>query len=191
MEIKMPEPTYDYRGLIAEYWDLLRGDTSQWSSRPYFLQIIRDSGEPALDVACGTGRLLLDYMQENIDIDGVDISSDMIARAQEKAKALGLQPNLYVQVMQDLDLPRRYQTIIVPSSSFLHLTNHADIRQALKRFYHHLKPGGILAMSLRVMDPTPVEEDFHPIAMIDPQRFLFSMLSNSMKVERRLLDHGR
>lgn len=156
----MPEPTYDYRGLIAEYWDLLRGDTSQWSSRPYFLQIIRDSGEPALDVACGTGRLLLDYMQENVDIDGVDISSDMIARAQEKAKALGLQPNLYVQVMQDLDLPRRYQTIIVPSSSFLHLTNHADIHQALKRFYQHLKPGGILAMSLRVMDPTPVEVDW-------------------------------
>ena len=151
---------YDYRGMMVEYWDLLRGDTSKWSSRPYFLNIIRESGEPALDVACGTGRLLLDYMQEDIDIDGVDISPEMIAKAREKADQLGLKPNLYVQAMQKLDLPRRYQTIIVPSSSFLHLINDSDIHEALKRFYEHLNPGGVLAMSLRVMDPNPVEVDW-------------------------------
>jgi ubiquinone/menaquinone biosynthesis C-methylase UbiE len=151
---------YDYRGMMVEYWDLLRGDTSKWSSRPYFLTIIRESGEPALDVACGTGRLLLDYMQEGIEIDGVDISPEMIAKARENADQLGLKPNLYVQAMQKLALPRRYQTIIVPSSSFLHLTDVSDIREALKRFYEHLNPGGILAMSLRVMDPNPIEVDW-------------------------------
>lgn len=62
--------------MIAEYWDLLRGDTSGWSSRPYFLEMIRSSGEPALDVACGTGRLLIDYMQQGIDIDGGIIQSE-------------------------------------------------------------------------------------------------------------------
>ena len=156
----MATTDYDYRGMIVEYWDLLRGDTSKWASRPYFLKIIRDSGEPALDVACGTGRLLLDYMQEGIDIDGVDISPEMIAKARENADQLGLKPNLYVQAMQNLNLPRRYQTIIVPSSSFLHLIDVSDIQAALKRFYEHLKSGGILAMSLRVMDPYPVEVDW-------------------------------
>jgi ubiquinone/menaquinone biosynthesis C-methylase UbiE len=156
----MSTVSYDYRGMIVEYWDLLRGDTSKWSSRPYFLKIIRESGEPALDVACGTGRLLLDYMQEGIDIDGVDISPEMISKARENADRLGLKPHLYVQAMQNLDLPRRYQTIIVPSSSFLHLTDATNIQAALKRFYEHLKPGGTLAMSLRVMDPNPVEVDW-------------------------------
>jgi SAM-dependent methyltransferase len=154
------EADYDYRGMIVDYWDLLRGDTSQWSSRPYFLQLIRDSGQPALDVACGTGRILLDYMEEGIDIDGVDISPEMVARAREKANDLGLRPNLYVQAMQALDIPRRYQTVVVPSSSFLHLTSIDDIREALKRFYKHLHPGGLLAVSLRVMDPNPVEVDW-------------------------------
>jgi SAM-dependent methyltransferase len=156
----MSEQNYDYRGLIVTYWDLLRGDTSNWSSRPYFLQIIRDSGEPALDVACGTGRLLLDYMREGVDIDGVDISPEMIAKARENGAEAGLQPNLYVQPMQALALPRRYQTIIVPSSSFLHLTDIADARQALRRFSDHLLPGGQLAMSMRVMDPNPLEVDW-------------------------------
>ena len=122
--------------------------------------MIRQSGEPALDVACGTGRLLLDYAQEGIDIDGVDISPDMIAGARDNANKLGLHPNLYVQAMQNLDLPRRYQTIIVPSSSFLHLTNRDDMHQALHCFFAHLQPGGLLAMSLRVMDPNPVEVDW-------------------------------
>jgi ubiquinone/menaquinone biosynthesis C-methylase UbiE len=156
----MSTTNYDYRGMMVEYWDLLRGDTSKWSSRPYFLKVIKDSGEPALDVACGTGRLLLDYMREGVDIDGVDISPEMISKARENAEQLGLNPNLYVQAMQNLDLPRRYQTIIVPLSSFLHLTETSDIRAALNRFYVHLKPGGILAMSLRVMDPNPVEVDW-------------------------------
>ncbi len=156
----MSTTDYGYRGMMVEYWDLLRGDSSKWSSRPYFLRIIKESGEPALDVACGTGRIMFDYMQEGIDIDGVDISPEMISKAHENAGALGLKPNLYVQSMQNLDIPRCYQTIIVPSSSFLHLIDRRDIQAALKHFYRHLNSGGLLAMSLRVMDPNPVEVDW-------------------------------
>lgn len=144
---------YDYNGIIAEYWDLLRGDTSKWSSRPYFLTLIEESGQPALDVACGTGRLLFDYLGEGVDIDGIDYAADMIAVCRQKAEDMGVQPNLTVQTMQELDLSRRYQTIIVPSSSFLHLTEIEDARRALERFYEHLNPGGLLAMSLRVFEP--------------------------------------
>jgi ubiquinone/menaquinone biosynthesis C-methylase UbiE len=157
----MPDGQDHYHRLVAQYWDLLRGDTSTWSSRPYFLALIRESGQPALDVACGTARLLVDYMKEGIDIDGVDISVDMIEVARAKAKAEGLDPTLYVQPMQRLDLPRRYRTIIVPSSSFLHLTDPKDARMALSRFMGHLVPGGLLAMSMRLMDSSEPEVDWY------------------------------
>lgn len=160
----MSAAEYRYRGLIVEAWDLLRGDTSGWSSRPYFLDVIRASGEPALDVACGTGRILLDYLEEGVDIDGVDVSPEMIAVCREKAARAGLDPGLYVQPMEALSLPRRYQTIIVPSSSFLHLTERDRARQALGRFYDHLLPGGVLCMSMRVFEPDAEEEEFELIA---------------------------
>ena len=150
----------EYRGFIAEYWDLLRDDTSKWSSRPFFLEVIRQSGEPALDVACGTGRILLDYLGEGIDMDGVDIAPEMIAICRQKAEAMGFQPHLAVQAMEELDLPRKYRMIIVPSSSFLQLTDINDMRRALKRFLRHLEPGGTLSMSMRVLDPDPAEEEF-------------------------------
>jgi hypothetical protein len=83
-----------YRGLVAEHWDLLRGDTSNWSSVLYFLALIREYGEPALDVASGTGRLLHAYLKEGVDIDGVDISPEMIDRVRENAQAAGLSQSL-------------------------------------------------------------------------------------------------
>ena len=156
----MSEVDVLYRGMVAKYWDLLRGDTSGWSSRPYFLAVIRQSGEPVLDVACGTGRLLLDYRREGVDIDGVDISPDMVEQCRQNARQAGLPVSLYVQSMQALDLPRRYRTIIVPSSSFLHLTGRDNARVALKRFRAHLAPGGQLAMSMRVFEPDPTAEQW-------------------------------
>ncbi|HYB01252.1 MAG TPA: class I SAM-dependent methyltransferase, partial [Ktedonobacteraceae bacterium] len=76
---------YEYRGLIAEAWDLLRGDTSEWEDRPFYRDIIRASGQPALDIGCGTGRLLLDYLADGIDIDGVDVSPEMLEVCRQKA----------------------------------------------------------------------------------------------------------
>ncbi len=49
-----------------------------------------------------------------LDVDGCDISPDMLALASERAVREGLDPpNLYAQAMHELDLPRRYRTIIV------------------------------------------------------------------------------
>ncbi len=145
------QPSYEYRGLIAEAWDLLRGDTSAWPDRAFYRDLILDVGEPVLDVGCGTGRLLLDYASEGIDVDGVDNSPEMLALCREKAAALELRPTLFEQQMETLELPRRYRTIIVPSSSFQLVIEPGDAREAMRRFHDHLEPGGRLAMSFMLM----------------------------------------
>jgi ubiquinone/menaquinone biosynthesis C-methylase UbiE len=138
---------YEYRGAMAQFWDLLRGDTSQWEDRSFYLSIIAESGRPVLDVGCGTGRLLLDYLGQGIDIDGVDNSPEMLALCRQKARQLSLQPTLYQQAMETLDLPRTYRTILVPSSSFQLVTAPEDATAAMRRFIQHLAPSGTLAMS--------------------------------------------
>ena len=142
---------YEYRGLIAQSWDLLRGDTSGWADRPFWRRLIERSGQPALDVGCGTGRILLDYLAEGIEIEGVDNSPDMLALCRRKAAALGLRPVLYQQEMDALDLPRRYRTIVVPSSSFQLVLDRAAAAETLRRFLGHLEPGGWLAMSIMTL----------------------------------------
>jgi SAM-dependent methyltransferase len=142
---------YEYRGMIAEFWDLLRGDTSGWADRSFYRELILASGQPALDVGCGTGRILLDYLAAGIDIDGVDNSPEMLGRCREKARELGLQPNLYQQSMAALALPRRYRTIIVPSSSFQLIIDPGDASRTMARFFDHLDPGGLLVMPFMIL----------------------------------------
>src|SRR6266516_5276065 len=96
----MDSENYEYQGFLSSAWDLLRGDTSVWSDRPFYRNIILQSGQPALDIGCGTGRLLLDYLAEGIDIDGVDNSPEMLAICREKAQRPGLHPRAFEQAME-------------------------------------------------------------------------------------------
>jgi ubiquinone/menaquinone biosynthesis C-methylase UbiE len=139
-------PSYEYYGLMAQYWDLLRGDMSLWSDKFFYLQCVRTYGQPVLDVGCGTGRLLLHLIQQSIDIDGVDNSPDMLALLRKKADKFGVKPNVYQQQMERLSLPRKYQLILVPSSSFQLLLDPGLPPLAMRRFYEHLLPGGTLVM---------------------------------------------
>ena len=141
-----------YGGLVASTWDLLRGDTSDWPDVPFYREVIDRAGQPVLDVGCATGRLLLDFLAAGVDIDGVDSSEDMLAICRDKAASRGLRPRLYEQRMEQLDLPRRYRTILVPSSSFQLVIDRDLAVQAMRRFHAHLDEGGVLAMPFMILE---------------------------------------
>jgi len=155
----------DYAGLVAGTWDLWRDNTADWEDRFFFLDILREYGEPVLDVGCGTGRLILDFLAQGIDVDGVDNSAEMLAVCREKGYKSGLNPLLYQQNMETLDLPRRYRTILVPSSSFQLLTEADAAPAALLRFTAHLQPGGALIMpfSFDWREGEPLDTGWQPL----------------------------
>jgi SAM-dependent methyltransferase len=107
----------------------------------YFRGVIEASGQPALDLGCGTGRLLLLYVQAGLDVDGCDYSADMLAQCQQRAAREGLAPQLYQQALHELDLPRRYRTIFACGVIGLGGDRRLTM-QALRRCYEHLRPGG-------------------------------------------------
>ena len=166
----MTTPSYEYYGMIAEFWDLFRGDTSTWEDRFFYLDVVKKYGQLVLDVGCGTGRILLDFIQQGFDIDGVDNSPDMLAWLQQKAEKLKLNPTVYQQEMTELSLPRKYQTILVPSSSFQLLLDASLPPIAMNHFYEHLLPGGVLAMPFMTLwkPGQPLESEF-PREAIRPE----------------------
>ncbi|MGH7024345.1 MAG: class I SAM-dependent DNA methyltransferase [Caulobacteraceae bacterium] len=147
--VKRPDEDYEYRGMVAEAWDLLRGDTSAWPDAAFWRSLIEEQAGPALDVGCGTGRLLLPFLAAGLDVDGVDNSPEMLALCRSKAATSGIdiQNRLFEQEMERLELPRRYATIFVPSLSILLLTDSDSAARAMGAFREHLSPGGMLALS--------------------------------------------
>ncbi len=136
-----------WTGLAAQVWDPSGGDTPQ-KDHDFIRALIEADPGPALDIGCGTGRLLLRYLAAGLDVDGIDTSPDMLNICREKAAQQNLpQPNLYEQAMQALDLPRTYQTIFIPCGTFVLVTEREEALEALRRFYAHLKPGGTLLVS--------------------------------------------
>jgi len=137
-----------HHGLIAKWWAEFNDDFRPHEI-PYFQRYLERAGQPALDVACGTGRLLIPYLRAGLDVDGCDVSPDMIALCREKAEREGLSPTLFVQPMHALDPPRRYRTIYVCGGFGLGSTRGQDL-EALRRFREHLEPGGTLLVDIEV-----------------------------------------
>jgi SAM-dependent methyltransferase len=139
----MPQ-TWHY-GVIARYWAEFNTDGPEIE---YFRRFV-EPGQPALDVACGTGRLLVPWLRDGLDVDGVDISEDMLDHCRARAEREGLSPRLYAQAVHELDLPRRYRTIVVCGGFGVGSSRERDV-QALERFHAHLEPGGTLVLDNEV-----------------------------------------
>lgn len=155
--------TWHY-GLIARWWaEVNRPEDTELA---YLRAAIGRFGEPALDLGCGTGRLLLPLLAEGIDVDGTDISDDMLDQARAAATAAGIDVGgrLSAQPFDSLDRPRAYGTIF-SIGSFAIGGNPGRDAAALRRIYDHLLPGGAVVLSyelllsegeLRLADPARV-----------------------------------
>jgi SAM-dependent methyltransferase len=137
--------TWHY-GLVARWWAEFNVSGPEIS---YFRQFVEGNGQPALDAACGTGRLLVPYLQAGLDVDGCDISEDMLALCRERAEREGVSPMLYAQALHELDLPRRYRTILVCGGFGLGGSREQDV-EGLRRLHDHLEPGGLLVLDNEV-----------------------------------------
>ena len=133
--------TWHY-GLVARHW---AENNMTGPEIAYFQRLIERSGQPVLDAGCGTGRLLIPFLRAGLDVDGCDVSGDMLAYCRQTAEREGLAPRLYRQALHQLELPRRYKTIVVCGVFGIGVSRAQDFI-ALQRFYEHLEPGGALLL---------------------------------------------
>ena len=133
-----------HHGLMARWW--AEFVEAQQDELAYYRRVIDRFGQPALDLACGVGRLLLPLLADGVNVDGADVSADMLGQASRLASKQGLEPRLYRQAMHELDLPHRYRTIFICDSFGIGATRAQD-RRALRRIHEHLEPGGALVFS--------------------------------------------
>ncbi len=143
-DARRDEPITWHHGLMARWWaEFMRAEPAELA---FSRTAIERFGQPALDLACGAGRLLVPLLEAGLDVDGVDVSPDMIAQASQLATTRDLRPTLTAQPIRALNLARRYGTIFICDSFGIGGPRSDDL-EGLRHVLAHLEPAGALVFS--------------------------------------------
>lgn len=132
----------------AEYYDY---DHVGTFDIPFYIEYARRCDSPILELACGTGRVLIPLAEAGFEVYGVDFSESMLAVCRRKVEEKHLADRIHLTLsdMASFDLPRKDFTLtIIPARSFMHLFTQEDQISCLQQVYQHLRPGGIFIIDI-------------------------------------------
>ena len=149
-----------YHALAASY-DRLTNDVDYEATVEFYMQIlVREGVKPrtVVDLACGTGSVTEILARKGYDVLGVDMSEEMLTVAAMKLMEQGFMPRFSCQLLQELRLPRAVDMAVCALDSLDYILNPDDCKEAIRRTYKALNPGGIFIFDvntpekLRAMD---------------------------------------
>lgn len=108
----------------------------------------------ALELACGTGRVLIPVAESGVRVVGVDESPWMLAKAKLKYERLPGEVQERIGLlegdMRTLALEQKFNLIYLPFNTFLILRTVEDQLATLDTVRRHLAPGGVFAFDIFV-----------------------------------------
>lgn len=141
----MPQSLY----ANARLYDLMYPQPIGASTKAgFYLDQATAARPPVLELACGTGTILLPIAAQGIACEGVDLSGDMLVEARTKFEAKGLRVPFHVGDMTNFKLGRRFGFIFIASNSLLHLHSADDIVRCFQSVRDHLDQGGRFAFDI-------------------------------------------
>ena len=134
----------DYGATVDFYWQLL--DAEKLCPRT------------AVDLACGTGSVALLLAEKDLSVVAVDMSEEMLCVAAQKAQEQELPIQFVCQKLQQLYLRKGVDLAVCALDSLDYILDPADCKEAIRRIYKVLNPGGCFIFDvntpekLRAMD---------------------------------------
>ena len=97
-----------------------------------------------LDLACGTGSMTLELAKRGYDMTGVDISSEMLSAAVQKATEAKLGSILWLnQDMREFELYGTVDAIICVLDGINYLSDVSELKKVFSLAENYLFPGGL------------------------------------------------
>lgn len=143
--------SYEKHPFFAELYDSF---LFRWGPQdiPFYVNMARRAKGPVLEIACGTGRVLIPIAREGIEIVGLDSSSRMLSVCREKlsreSAEVGSRVRLLRADMRSFRIGRKFRLAIIPYRSFQLLPRLEDQLACLSRIHRHLLSGERLILDL-------------------------------------------
>jgi ubiquinone/menaquinone biosynthesis C-methylase UbiE len=139
----------------AHYYDLLYLDKDYVGETKFVQQLIQTHAPNAqniLELGCGTGNHAVFLAKEGYQIHGVDLSQEMLQKADSRLSQL--HPQLASQLkfthgdVRHLRLNQTFDAIISLFHVISYQTTNEDLLAAFTTVKEHLKPGGIFVFDI-------------------------------------------
>ncbi|MEM7186344.1 MAG: class I SAM-dependent methyltransferase [Bacteroidota bacterium] len=136
----------DNFNLYAQCYDLLYQDKDYQREVDYVDELIQQQSPAAnqiLDLGCGTGVHAQLFLAKGYNVDGVDLSEEMIVRAKRN---FGDEEDLHFEQgdLRSFRNGKQYPIVTSLFHVFSYQNSNEDLEKAFKTAHTHLSPGGIL-----------------------------------------------
>lgn len=142
----------------------------------FYLAEARRKGGRVLALGCGTGHKVIPIASDGYPCVGLDLSSDMLAEAQRKAKERGAQVEWTQGDMRSFDLGRTFDFVFAAANCLLHLHKTEDLVSCFRSVGRHMAPGARFAFdvfnpSVRLLaEADGVRRTRESLSFSDPER---------------------
>lgn len=122
----------------------------------FYLSFVKDKDSQVLEPMCGNGRMLIPLLEKGIDIDGFDISEEMLSLCRIKGQNLNLKPNVFHCRLEEFKSNKNYDLVMIPFGSFSLMPDEL-VKDSLSKMRNALKEGGKILLTV-MTNKGPVEE---------------------------------
>jgi SAM-dependent methyltransferase len=144
----------------AELYDKIHSQKNSGEDVDFYVSEALQADGKVLEVACGTGRIYLEMLEQGVDAYGIDLSEEMLEKLEDKAEERNLNQKVFKADMRDFDLDEKFSLIIIPYRSFLHNLTIEDQLSTLESIYEHLEDGGKLVLNFYCPDLDFISENY-------------------------------
>lgn len=130
-----------YHSLEAELHDHFWEAEGESAELPLIKQFLADYPGTALELGCGSGRLLLPLLENGFLVEGLDNSQEMLDLCEKKSGDSS--PVLHHASLEDFQTSVTYGSILIPAFTIQFIA-YDTIVDALKNMKQHLHPDGAL-----------------------------------------------
>jgi len=144
--------------LIAPFYDMEHAHFKE--DLDLYQNFAEVCGGKILELACGSGRVLLPLAQEGYEITGVDTSAEMLKLARQHLEAAKVveQCTLIQQDMSKLHLEQKFRMAFVALGSFAHIISRETQQKTLAATRTHLSVGGLFIIDISNADVRYMED---------------------------------
>ena len=140
------------REVSAKYYDESYATSEDLVDLEFYVDLAKRIGGPVLELACGTGRVLLPIARQGIAIHGLDNSLPMLDVLRKKLVQEPKDVRELVSVvegdMRSFRSNQRYPLVIIPFRPLQHMYTVEDQVSAFETAAFHLEPDGSLAFDV-------------------------------------------